>query len=68
MPKIKFTSASKKEPCQVCGRTDYCKTGDNDSLWCVSYDGLNLKIGDIVNGYRANAIAQEWMIFNPADD
>jgi len=52
----------------MCGKTDYCKTGDNGSLWCVSYDRLNIKIGDIVNGYRANAINAEWMTFNPANE
>ena len=49
----------------MCGRTNYCKTGDNGSLWCV---GLNIKIGDIVNGYRANAISHEWMILNLANE
>jgi hypothetical protein len=65
---LKFTAASKVKPCQMCGRDNYCKTGDNGSLWCVGYDGLNIKIGDIVNGYRANAICDDWMIFNPANE
>ncbi|MEA5551674.1 plasmid replication protein, CyRepA1 family [Anabaena cylindrica UHCC 0172] len=65
---IKITPVSKEKPCQMCGRTDYCKTGDNGSSWCVGYDGLNIKIGDTVNGYRANAISQEWMILNPVSE
>lgn len=65
---LKFTVASKSNPCPNCGRTNYCKTADNGSVWCVSYHELNIKIGDIVNGYRANAINGDWMTFNPVNE